>query len=546
MENTRTRKAEAIRSNALPTTGRHVRRHSGRYTDWHAGRQTAAILATLFALAASPAFGVESPRPGGAETLVNWKLLWTGSWYKSLKSSDDLAPEEKLFSGGTLYNRGNLSLGLIKPDLSFRFLATDKRLLPPVEDDGKAGFHPGAGVYHNGSGSRFIYGVQSEYGLPARTSNVWLRSIPFMENRGPSSRDLKAEPAAQDRSESYLYLSLPANLLPGFDAFGAVALDADRNPAFGGGVALGGREANLRMEAFYTRKELPPKTISTWFSPSPPLPARDFEFYTVGMIFNSGPAAFAADLAFSETFAWGRGIYGNAALRLGNKPWRFSLAGDGAGTRFVDRRGTSAGAGFRLAAKAERFRPRSGLLRFQGSLRSPGYEESFNRGAFSVYFRPSAPSAAEKRRSPYLFRLSRTSISFSRDARTPEKTADSLDALAGFYLGPFSPVFSASLHSLSAIGEKNEAISLFHFPLFENFDSFKFSGELGWNPGIFNARAKLGRTIFAKKDSVWDLSMNLSVRPGKWGRLSLNIASSDFPEKWNYTLGWRLEYGGKR
>ena len=504
-------------------------------------------LILLLILGAIPAFGKETSRTDPGETFITWNLLWTGSWYKNVKTIDDEFPStEDLFSGGTLYNRGNLSLGLPKLNLSFRFLATDKRLMPPIEDDGKAGFNPGIGIYHDGSGSRFIYGVQSEYGLPARINNVWLKSIPFMEYRGPSSRDLKIEPSAQDKSETYLYLSLPANILPGFDAFGAVTLDTDGNPAFGGGAALGGKKLNLRLEGFYTRKELAPKTISTWFSPSPPLPARDFEIYALGIIFNSAPAAFAADLAFSETFAWGRGIYGNAALRLGNKPWRFSLAGDGAGTRFVDRRGAMTGAGLRLAAKVEHFLPRSGLLRFQGSLRSPGLEESFNRGAFSAYFRPSAPSAAEKRRNPFMFRLSRATIGLNRDARTPEKTADSLDALAGFYLGPFSPVFSVSLHSLSAIGGKNENISLFHFPVFENFDSLKFSGELIWNPGIINVRTKLGRTVFAKKDNVCDLSMNLSIRPGKWGRLSLNVASTDFPEKWNYTVGWRLEYSDKR
>jgi hypothetical protein len=277
------------------------------------------------------------------------------------------------------------------------------------------------------------------------------------------------------------------------------------------------------------------------------LPERDFDIYALGFNFFLPQASFATDWAWSETFAWGEGLYGNFALRLGNKPWRFSLAGDGAEGRFADRNGSTAGTGFRVAAKGEHFWPRSGLLRFQSTFRSPGLEEDFDRGSLSIYYRPSAPTAAEKRNQTFPLRFTRSSLSVNRDARKAEKTADTLNALAGFNVGPFSTAFSVALHSFSSLND--ESGSLFQFPAFETFDSFKISGELSWKPQIkkinsLDLRTRLGYTVREKKDDIWDFSVNASVRPGKWGRIGLRIASTDFPEKWNYTLSWRFAAQG--
>ena len=258
------------------------------------------------------------------------------------------------------------------------------------------------------------------------------------------------------------------------------------------------------------------------------------------MIFNSPSAGFAADWALSETFAWGRDMYGNFAVRLGNRPWRFSLAGDGAGNRFADRNGSTVGAGFRLAARGERFWPRSGLLRFQSVLRAPAFDEDFERASFSVFYRPAAPTARERRENPRIVRFSRASIGFNRDARTPEKTIDTLNGLAGFNIGPLSTVFSCALNSFSFFEEDGGRPPLFRPTAFESFDSFKVSGELGFSAGYFNVRTRLGYTTRAEKDPVWDFSFTGSFRPGRWGRLALNIAATDFPEKWNYTLSWRF------
>jgi hypothetical protein len=91
----------------------------------------------LIVLAAFPCFGKDIPE----KPLFTWDMLYTGYYYSGTKTADeDFSSAEDLFSGGTLYNQGNLNLGIPRLDLSLRLLATDKRLLPFVDDDQKAGF----------------------------------------------------------------------------------------------------------------------------------------------------------------------------------------------------------------------------------------------------------------------------------------------------------------------------------------------------------------------------------------------------------------------
>ena len=483
--------------------------------------------------------------------LFIWSLLWTGSWYKSVSVPDGEFPQaEDIFAGGTFYNRGNFTLAVPSLDSSLRILLTDKRLLPFTENDPKAGFNPAIGLYHQGSGSRFLYGVQNYSGLPARINSIWLRSLPFMESRQPYGRDLKLEPAARDTADTYLHLGLPRNFLAGFDAFAAATLDSSQNLAVGAGMSWYALGPVIRLEGFYTQKELPMRDSSTWFSSSPPLPERDFAIYAMGLAFHSGLLAFATDLAWSETYAWGEGLYGNFTLRLGHRPWRLSLAADAAGGRFADRGGAATNTGLRLAGRTEYFWPRSGLLRVQGSLRSRGLEEVFDRFSFSAYYRRPAPTALERRENTSLVRFSRAQVSLGRDARQTGKSADSLNALAAFNVGLFNTALTLSLNNISALGNENGG--LFQFPLFETFDSFRAGGEIIWrapnfrlfnfaNSGSFDLRTRLGYTIRSEREPILDFSVNCSFRPGRWGRVSFRIASTDFPEKWNYTLSWRFE-----
>jgi len=123
------------------------------------------IQAAFLFLIIGLSFGKENIKK--VEPFFTWDLLWTGYWYNSIKTQEgENLQTEDLFDGGTIYNRANFTLGLPRLKSSFRFLATDKRFLPLVENDPKAGFNPGLGIYHHGSGSRILYGVQASTAFP--------------------------------------------------------------------------------------------------------------------------------------------------------------------------------------------------------------------------------------------------------------------------------------------------------------------------------------------------------------------------------------------
>jgi hypothetical protein len=294
----------------------------------------------------------------------------------------------------------------------------------------------------------------------------------------------------------------------------------------------------FRLEGFYTQKTLVPRKAQSWFSLSPPLPERDFRIYALGTVLNTPFFALASDLAFSETFAYGRDLYANAAIRFGNRPWRFSVAADGAGSRFVGRDGTAVKEGFRMGGRLERLGTRSGLFRISGDFRGPGLGEGFEQGSVSLYLRPSSRT---KKKNALPQGLSRVSFSLARDGRTREKTKDTAEASAGFNLGPFRTVFSGAYTALTVFDSGDNPFPLPLSPAFGAYDSAKVSGEISWSPGIFQLRTKWGYTMRKDKESLWDASFYGSARIGKHNRLSLKIAAPLFPEEWNYTLSWRFE-----
>jgi hypothetical protein len=73
-----------------------------------------------------------------------------------------------------------------------------------------------------------------------------------------------------------------------------------------------------------------------------------------------------------------------------------------------------------------------------------------------------------------------------------------------------------------------------------DWDSIAANCEFLWSPHIFQFRTRIGGTAFMEKKEIWDFSTSAAVR-FKQGRLSLRVASPDFPEKWNITVSWRLE-----
>ncbi|MDR1238812.1 MAG: hypothetical protein LBK27_01740 [Treponema sp.] len=494
----------------------------------------------------------------GAGPLFTWSFLWAGSW-----------EEEK-----TLYNRGDLRLTAPGPGLTLRAGAIDRRLpdiglFSPGKDAGNSVTHYGAGLYHKPSGSRLLYGVLDEWGLPARLRNPWIRGLPLAENHNPSIADLKTAVSAAGKPETYFYLGSPRLNLPprGPDSgikvrgFASAQIDQDMNPGFGGGLETRfGGKTEARLDGFYTEKILPPRKSSSWFSESPPLPGREFRLYGLGLLLNIPILTVSSDWALSETFAGGRDVYGNLGLRI-TRPlpadwgrWALSLAADGVGSRYTGRDGSSPGAGFRTGGKLEWQGKRIGLFRLNTTLRSSGLEEPFNRSSSGISWRLPAPG----KNSAGLFRLTRISLGTDRNALDPQNILDSLNLAAGFSLNlrnffgsapgggkarsllsfPVGISFSGSLKGAAA-GE--EPPPPYPVPPYScRFDSAKAAGELSWSPGIFQLKAKAGYGIKNEKEGIWETAFSTAVR-FKPGRLSVKISSPDFPDQWTYTVSWRVE-----
>jgi hypothetical protein len=417
--------------------------------------------------------------------------------------------------------------------LTIRGQLTDKRPVPPWENSSDGITALGTGLYHRATGSRFLYGLIDESGLAARLRNPVIRSVPFLEYHKPSTADLKTEPSST--GEPAIYLNLASPSLGPVRGFASVRWDENYTPAFGGGFNIRfSPKINLGTEGFFTQKTLPPRYASTWFSETPPLPERDFRIYGSNLTFTSPFLGIAADLAYSETFAFGKDLYGNIGLTLGNRPWRLSLAADGAGARYVGSDGSAHGPLFRAAGRFEWRGKRSSLFRISTSLRAPGLGESFTRSSSLLYYRFPTPPRE------FPFGFSRISLELNRNASEPEKITDALEGSLGLILGPVRSVFQGTL-----TGTTGSSGTPLPYPGAEKdyqFASAKVSGELTYSFSLFQLKTKLGYSHVHRKDPLWDLSFYGSIR-GKFGRFSAKFAWTDFPEVWTYTFSWNLKYG---
>ena len=483
----------------------------------------------------------------------DWAVLWSGSWEESR----------------TLHNRGEIKVSILSPGLMLRGGLLDRRTMnfelgPPQGDSWSDIWgdperwvtNLTAGLYHKSTGSRLLFGVLDEWGLSARTRNPWIRSPPYAENHKPVMADLRTAASSTREDQAYLYLSSPYLNLSKDDDIklrGFVSAQTeieDFKPAFSGGLDFVlKRKTGFLLESFYTQAMLPPRKSSTWFSNPPPLPEREFRFSAIGVLFYSPLISVSSDWAYSETFAWGMDIYGNLGLCLtpslpfGNRarPISFSFAADGAGERLVYRDGVSHGAGFRSAGKIEWKGKRNSLFRVNSVLRGPGIGEDFNRSSSGLFFRF---PAANKSSPPV--RFTRVSLTADRNATNPEKISDGLSGYLGISMkipkleinAPIGINFSGFVKGLTTSMD-----TPFPYPISKepwDFDTSGAACELIWSPWNFQFRFKLGYTTYAKKDEIWDVSLSSAVRL-KYGRLSIKTASSDFPEKWDWTVSWRLE-----
>jgi len=478
---------------------------------------------------------------GKKQPFYQWNLLWSGSWEDTK----------------TLHNRAEFKFNFLPPGLTLRTEVLDKHtmnfeLQPPWGDTAKGVTNFLGGLYHKSTGSRLLYGVLDEWGLSARIRNPWIRSAPYTENHQPLMADLKTTASATKKDEAYLYLSSPfLNIFRDIKLRGFVSTQTsieNLTPSFSGGIdAVFTKNTNLLLETFYTGAALPATKSSTWFSVPPTLPQRDFRLYAAGVLFNSKFVSVSSDWAWSETFSWGTGIYGNLgvcitpSLPFGNKknPLSVSFAADGAGGKFIYRDGSDHGAGFRSAGKIEWKGSGNSLLRINTMLRGPGFGEDFNRSSSGIYYRFPAKTAKTDKNEKIPVRLTRISLSADRNAANTKKISDGLSGYIGIAVRkyPIGVNFSGSIKGLSSKDTP------FPYPVPEetwNFDSGGASCELLWSPYIFQFKTKLGYTAYEKKDNLWDISFSAAAR-FKYGRLSLKAESPDFPEKWNYSVYWRLE-----
>jgi hypothetical protein len=289
----------------------------------------------------------------------------------------------------------------------------------------------------------------------------------------------------------------------------------------------------LRAEGLYTTRTLPPRDASAWFSTSPSLPQRDTRLAGGGVSFSAQHFGFAADLIRSETFAFGRDWYSSFALRLGNKPWRFLTAFDGAGSRYVDPNGAVPGVGSRSAFRLERSGKGASLFRVGTLFRGPGPGETaglqdwgsaaftkIDRHTLDAYYR----FPAKKKQSG--LRPLRFSLSWAEDRRDQSAVLDTYKA-------------SAAVGVWAVQAESEGYLSLTE----EKRHGYRLSEGLAYSRGIFKAAAKVGYSSVLKKEEwvgAWNTSASTSLR-WKGNRLTIKAATVDFPRNWSYTVSWTLQ-----
>ncbi|MCL2801666.1 MAG: hypothetical protein FWD28_07920 [Treponema sp.] len=506
------------------------------------------------------------------EPFCEWSILWNGSWEKT----------SSILLNRTFHNNGEIKLNILPMGLLFRAQVLDRRtfnfdipdpLLNPIRE--VTNFT--GGLYHTPTGSRALFGVIYESGLPARIRNPWIRSPPYPENHRPITANLRTEASSTREDEAYLYLSTPlTELFPNVNlrCFGSAQMTVNGESLPEAGIAYSGgldfkfgKRTNLLIEVFYTEKTLPPSKINTWFAgfrEQPVLPEREFRLYAAGFLFKNQLFSVSSDFAVSETFARGTDIYANLGLSLSLKPFFISFAADGAGQRFVYRDGAGNREGFRSAFQVEWRGRYSALFRIDTVLRSPGFNEDLNlnsiesfndlfnfsdftkgftQSSAGIYYR--APSA----RSDYLFRLTGLSLYANRNASNPLKINDYFTGTIGTnvslkQLGIDSPL---RINLRGTVNFLTQSENPSPFPVPDNpwvWDSAAISCEFVWSYGIFQIRSRTGYTCFAEKDEKWDFSISTLFR-FKQGRLSLKAESDNFPEKWNWSISWRIENHGK-
>ncbi|MDR1430379.1 MAG: hypothetical protein LBI85_08835 [Spirochaetaceae bacterium] len=481
-------------------------------------------------------FAYSGENPGGAELSfmenIQTDFLWSSSWNYGKNFDNRL---NLLFSFPLSSEPGKRS-----DALSLRFQVLDRR--PDVFWQEGGGLPPvSAGIYHRATGSRLLYGQLEEWGLPARIRNPWIRSLPLFEYHSPSLADLKNDVAANPNNAAYLYLGSPGLDFSGFGTWNVfvTALVRDdhqdsspRSPDLGGGIqgSFSNRRV-FRMEGFYTDQRLEATRPSSWFSAAPPLPGRDFRLGALSLYYASPFFGIASDGAFSETFAYGRGAYGNLGIRFSGRAWKLSLAADAAGGRYVGRDGKIPGSAFRFGGTFER---RGGAAFFSSAatLRARGIGEGISKSAINVRWRfPQGKNAP-------LVRLSGFSLNLKRDndvLDSSPRPRDSAAFSAGFRMGNISAELGGGVNWEASL----EALPWPDFSRIGEAPAWEGNGKISAKIQYLTLEARAVCTADYGAAPYWERYFSAVFKRGPY-RLRAALSWTGKNAEPGFTLSWRF------
>ncbi|MDR2602316.1 MAG: hypothetical protein LBC53_07695 [Spirochaetaceae bacterium] len=441
-------------------------------------------------------------------------VLWRASWVKD----EDLTNRVDL----RFYTPGGFSL---------RAEGFDKRDSVFWEDieGGKNNF--GFAAYQNKFNSRIVFGQMNRFGLASRTSGIWGRSVPFAESHQKSGADLKTSFTAKKNPSLFFQLGSPS-IFP-VSVFASVFsnpdLDekpdgVDATPAsrwlkdadFSGGASFNfNKTSALNLEGYYKKQKLPEKKTASWFSREPWLPEREFLFYAASAFFYTPFLILAGDAAFSKSFAWGKDIYANAALSLYIKSWTFSIAADGAGSRYMGKDGTTEGKGFRAASKIEWQGENGSSFKASSALSAAFWNEPFTKSSSQVNYRP--PSFKNS-----ALTISSVSIAFKRDGESRLQITDGYEAALSFHAGPFTPAIK---YGFQGAAQEEAGGLIIPYPVPDSYYrdvSKTLSLETALSYSIFYAKISAVRKETEKKEAEWRTAFYCSLKI-KGGYLNIKL-----------------------
>ncbi|MDR2521618.1 MAG: hypothetical protein LBC72_03565 [Spirochaetaceae bacterium] len=451
--------------------------------------------------AAGQSAGTEQNIPQKHAPLVRADIAWRLSWN----------PDKDLI------NRADIKLHA-PAGVIVRAQFFDKRQTPPWEDSAKTVQDFGFGLYHHGLNSRLLFGAVHTWGLANRTRGVWNRALPFTENHAISGADLKTTVSLEPKHSLFFRLGTP-DAWP-LNLYAAAVLDHKQQPDFTAGAGFSfSQKTKLRAEASYKEQTLPERTMSTWFSEKAALPQRDFRFYAASLVFTNPYISFSGDIAHSQAFAWGEGLYANAALRFGSKPWRLEVAAEGADGRYLGNDGTACGAGFRSGALFELAGKRSALLRARSEVVAARLGAPFSRSTSKLYARLPVIGGGG-------FNLSYISLAFERDGDARTDIQDGFDLGAGFRAGPFRPSVKYSYVGRTSAEAGSPIIPYPDFWSPHDFVSSAVSFDTAFTYSILHVKAQFVYEESAQNKAVWK-----SVYSGglnwKWGGVSAKLSERE-------------------